>query len=586
MNPTNQSIAIQSITKSLNEHWSDSVNTLKVEDIPGKPVAMASQAWRLTLPTGAIRATGIDQLILVIDKAFPYSQPRVVAPQAGSNFTWPHVEKHGLLCLRTTIANHDAGERALRHLQDAINLLNFNEEECQTEFEREFVSYWHNRMTTNGTPPLVLSLIQPGRDTHKVFFTYDSKNNRYIVADDESSLTRWMEHAGVTIKSENIGESIYLRLARPWTPNQYPEFGRDVLNYIPSDQRNKIFRPNTPILFGARTSTGPVIVCTILQGPTDRTARKPSNGFRKVKDMPSSILSNLCETKRILRLSVKRVDGKWVHGRDHDPNYSIMRNKSIAIIGCGAIGSALARLLAQSGVGNFHLVDFDYLNSCNIARHALGMNYLGVNKADGVRSMLAQDFPHIETLIHAPVRFQHLNDEQLYSLSQADLIISAGVDFDCDAAIDAWRKTLDHPPSHICTWAEAYALAGHAVLLQADDSLLSGFDENERPLFRISEWPPDNLPLIAEAGCGNLFQPHGAMDLQPIITLAGKLAIETLLGQANTSTRREWLGDLAQVEQRGGSLRAAEKNMTNLTREAPWISVKSGQDENPASQQI
>lgn len=44
---------------------------------------------------------------------------------------------------------------------------------------------------------------------------------------------------------------------------------------------------------------------------------------------------------------------------------------SIAIIGCGALGSAIAETLARAGVGEIHLVDRDYVELSNLQRQQL-----------------------------------------------------------------------------------------------------------------------------------------------------------------------------------------------------------------------
>ena len=43
----------------------------------------------------------------------------------------------------------------------------------------------------------------------------------------------------------------------------------------------------------------------------------------------------------------------------------------IAIVGCGATGSALASLLARSGVGELRIIDRDYVEASNLQRQSL-----------------------------------------------------------------------------------------------------------------------------------------------------------------------------------------------------------------------
>ena len=43
----------------------------------------------------------------------------------------------------------------------------------------------------------------------------------------------------------------------------------------------------------------------------------------------------------------------------------------VVIVGCGATGSALASLLARSGVGTLRILDRDYVEPSNLQRQAL-----------------------------------------------------------------------------------------------------------------------------------------------------------------------------------------------------------------------
>src|SRR5713226_7985131 len=43
----------------------------------------------------------------------------------------------------------------------------------------------------------------------------------------------------------------------------------------------------------------------------------------------------------------------------------------VAIVGCGATGSAVASLLARSGVGTLRIIDRDYVEASNLQRQAL-----------------------------------------------------------------------------------------------------------------------------------------------------------------------------------------------------------------------
>lgn len=55
-------------------------------------------------------------------------------------------------------------------------------------------------------------------------------------------------------------------------------------------------------------------------------------------------------------------------GREGQQKLSVAR---IALVGCGATGSALASLLARAGVGSIHIIDRDYVEPSNLQRQSL-----------------------------------------------------------------------------------------------------------------------------------------------------------------------------------------------------------------------
>lgn len=557
------------IERVLQAHRPDQWRPLTAAELKSQRPSHFCAGWRVELPADSVLIDGVDYLLVVIDQAFPNSQPRILAPQAGKDYKWPHIESYGLLCLKSTRLTSDPGERVLQHLWWAHELLNYSEKERRCEFEREFAAYWDHYSSDKKKQPKVFSLLKPSRLSREVVYIKSRFCDRIIVADDRGELITWLRNSGINLRDKDILPTWLLNLPRPPIPDQYPETGRDVLNLLPEQTLKRILIPGQPcpIFFEARTPTGPTFAAVILHGATKSELVK---GFRRLDRVPFNRVVASFNTHRVQRCPVARVDGRWIHGRDRDQDFPAMRSKSVAIIGCGAIGAALARLLAQSGIGKFLLFDPDDLVSANIARHILGMRYVGQNKAQATAQMLREDFPQLKSVMICDLRFENLNSQILEEISQVDLIISAGIDFDGDASLDVWRRTLAIPPPHLCTWIEAFAIVGHAILIYGNDSLLTGFDDDEQPTFRLTDWPEESNILVVEAGCGNVFQPHGGVDLQSTIVLAARLAVDVLLGKVPVSCRRVWQGDLEAVTANGGIARP-QFTESRVVKEAPWL---------------
>ncbi|TRM64733.1 hypothetical protein BD626DRAFT_399686 [Schizophyllum amplum] len=66
-----------------------------------------------------------------------------------------------------------------------------------------------------------------------------------------------------------------------------------------------------------------------------------------------------------------------------------VRGASVAVIGCGGVGSWAAVMLVRSGVSRIRLVDFDYVTLSSLNRHACaGLNDVGTPKVDCIERNL------------------------------------------------------------------------------------------------------------------------------------------------------------------------------------------------------
>lgn len=101
-----------------------------------------------------------------------------------------------------------------------------------------------------------------------------------------------------------------------------------------------------------------------------------------------------------------------------------LANKTVTIIGLGTGGSLAAVELAKNGVGHFRLVDFDRLETHNIARHACGLGDIGRYKTYALADLLQNKHPCVEVKTYEIDVLQE--PEQLKSsIEDSDLVIAA-----------------------------------------------------------------------------------------------------------------------------------------------------------------
>ena len=507
----------------------------------------------------------------MVDRFFPVSDPRIVVPSLKEDGTWPHVEDEGRLCLVSSNASADPGARVLYHIERALDLLNFDKPTRTSEFQREFATYWQ-RGGQGADPRKHLSLVEPAGGSREVWYAQRTESETLVWADSKEELENWFKNAGDSLNSNAIRRGWAAWLPAPVLPSQFPRKGKQVLELagMPDDVLNRVARIGSrfPILVGAQTATGPVWVAAEIVASSSRNFRRRESR-RNSATTVHSIRSRLADLS-VRRLPVERIDGPYVHGRDHNNDYKDIASMRVAIVGCGSLGASVARLLAQAGVGQLVLIDGDKLAAHNTSRHVLGQFHLGKNKARALGTLLKRDFPHQAAPIVFDVRFEQLTTTQLDQLTECDLIVSAGIDYLGDVEISRWRREdLYDRPYHVSTWVEPFALAGHAVALLEDRDISAVVDADGNSRYRLINWKTTTQIEWAEAGCGASFQPHGAVDLQRTVALAARLCLDVLGSKIEQSTRRVWLGDRDDVVLLGGTP-SAQFDQSNAEKSLPW----------------
>ncbi|WP_144055196.1 HesA/MoeB/ThiF family protein [Rhodopirellula baltica] len=118
-----------------------------------------------------------------------------------------------------------------------------------------------------------------------------------------------------------------------------------------------------------------------------------------------------------------------------------LRDRRIAVIGAGAVGSVLSELLCRAGAHSLTIMDYDDLEQGNLCRHVLDIRDLGANKAVAMAARLNRGHPHSKC-IAIDARFPEHTDQQNLQLQEASLIIDCTGDDQVtrDLASFAWAN--------------------------------------------------------------------------------------------------------------------------------------------------
>src|SRR5579863_3142010 len=98
---------------------------------------------------------------------------------------------------------------------------------------------------------------------------------------------------------------------------------------------------------------------------------RPASAETIVRSLPL-IRTSLGAGDRGIRLQfAERYSRQVLFAPIGEAGQSRLAQARIAIVGCGATGSALASLLARAGVGSLRIIDRDYVEPSNLQRQSL-----------------------------------------------------------------------------------------------------------------------------------------------------------------------------------------------------------------------
>lgn len=108
-----------------------------------------------------------------------------------------------------------------------------------------------------------------------------------------------------------------------------------------------------------------------------------------------------------------------------------LEKATVAICGCGGLGSNIAVNLARAGVGKLILIDFDCVDITNLQRQQYKANQVGLPKAETLAQNLKEIAPYVEIETHVA----RIGEDNAISLvGEADVV--------CEAFDDAEAKAL------------------------------------------------------------------------------------------------------------------------------------------------
>lgn len=121
------------------------------------------------------------------------------------------------------------------------------------------------------------------------------------------------------------------------------------------------------------------------------------NGFQTSKDV------DIKENDEIVFIEKGKIPDKdefeAMLSARHTPRvYEAAKNSRVAVAGLGGLGSNIALMLARTGIGTLHLIDFDVVEPSNLNRQQYMISHLGMNKTDALKEQIMQINPYVNVI--------------------------------------------------------------------------------------------------------------------------------------------------------------------------------------------
>ncbi|SNT53067.1 JAB domain-containing protein [Tardiphaga sp. OK246] len=261
--------------------------------------------------------------------------------------------------------------------------------------------------------------------------------------------------------------------------------------------------------------------------------------------------------------------------RDAESASAWWAGRHVVIFGCGAIGSAVAMLLARAGVGKLQLYDKDSVKPGILVRQVFDRYQIGANKAEATAENVRFANPAVEALRSGAdvVRILEIPERRADVLT-ADVIINATASTMVATALErqfrTWPKT--HPPIISMALGHKADQALMTMAVQAAPGITLDIDRRSKiALSNLAQgrhvldefWPvsPDRTRLFQpEPGCSSPTFRGSAADVMALTAQMTNVASRWLANPLSAVSRAR---SFDQTGRRTGAVREFEFEWPN-----------------------
>jgi molybdopterin/thiamine biosynthesis adenylyltransferase len=504
-------------------------------------------AWHLV---GTADQLGGKPAKLVLPLDFP-ARPAEVHVDRDLCLVLPHVEESGKVCLGSPAKPGDY-ESPAHAVADTLRDFEAYLDKCadlawvKAEFQRERLAYWvryceaYKRRRGFPAPKAVQAALEPFKghaEGNLAGYAQGSKGQRSLLwlatmnGADANVLAHRHQWAKGTLQRGHV-LLVEMPESAEWKPQDWPRTLADLEQEVAEWTDHELSIVSW--IQGKKDDQPKPFLIILVQGTV-------AFGFCLAPP-----LVPLLTTVGLVPVVIERVDTNWSLARDHALGIiQLRREKRVLLLGCGSLGAPVAELIARAGVGNLTLVDMEFFDPENTARHLLGFSAVNNSKAVELAIRLRREVPGINVKGHHALASSWL--AHCVRQGDFDLVIDCTGESSvrCLLALLAAEHLTGVPIAHL--WMEPFCAAAHLVFLQPGDRWPG--DDPADTLVNVAGWPEDVRVRLPACGAG--FHPYGASDVWQVAGFCVERLLAHVDGDVDTSTVWTWTRGSAYFESLG-----------------------------------
>jgi len=502
------------------------------------------------------------EIIIAIPYNFPDALPKVVIPDPyfSDLYPIPHLDAKQVLCIFDSNQAHpnaldpigvikETIQKARQLIYAGKNKLNIS------EYMDEFESYWGQESTNQYLS--LIKLTDAPKIIEAISFHHPSWGDKILFADSRVDGQKWILQVGGKISNKRK-KALYLPVQSLGIP-PFPRNNRELylrlrdssynslkplLEFLNRDKRPSLVFFSIPYgdsnVIGVWEHGKNILISTsAFKGKKKK--KVGLKGFRLDRKNAKLELVRDFGDLKLLKHTIRRVDKDYLFIRGGDG--SVENNLRVGIIGCGSVGSHIARSLADIGVEEFLFVDNDILTFDNIARHVCGASDVGEKKVEALKRLITSHFPNCKVACYSEEILRLLVSYESI-LNNCNFSVVAVGHLPSELRINKLMQERIIEKPVLFVWVEPYLAGAHAVWI---DPTKKGcfqclFDERHRFIQSVLANPEEFTKR--EAGCQSTFVPYGALELKRFIYELMLFLRDVLSGKVQENTVFTWLGNI------------------------------------------